>query len=98
MRIIDKNHLMELLKKHELQTYPDPKLTYKILDILGLLSIPDLGFTLNSKMKEERAAAMNMVRRFLEDLLSEDPERYREAKETLAEFYYKVDEPDILES
>ena len=98
MKLIDKNHLQELMEKHSQMDYPDVKISHEIMDILGLLNIPDLGFTLNSKMKEERDAALNMVKRHLEGLLSDDLEKYEDAKETLSQFYYRVDEPSILES
>jgi len=75
-------------------TWPDTNLVEKILTILGIHDNVELEFCLNSRIREERLATMQMVERFLPDLTSGDPKRWTQAKTDLKEIYYKVPSSD----
>ncbi|RLI60780.1 MAG: hypothetical protein DRO88_13890 [Promethearchaeia archaeon] len=75
-------------------TYPDRDLTREILQILGIYDIVDLEFSLNKVPPQERLAAIKMVEKHLDDLLSGDEKKWAEAKDNLKQFYFQIDEMD----
>jgi hypothetical protein len=90
----DKAELLVLIENFKKLEWPDQNLTEKILDMLGIHDIVELGFCLNKRIPRERLAAMNMVERHLEDLTNGDHKRWADAKDTLRQLYYKVYETD----
>lgn len=76
------------------QEWPDKNLIRRILETLGIYDIVELEFTLKKLDQRERNAAMKMIERHLEDLLSGDEARWADAKDTLNQIYYTVPEMD----
>ena len=97
MDLIELPELEELLEKHAQLEVPDENLTQKLLDVLGLMGTCALGDVLNSQLKIERDAARKMVRKHLDDLLSDNVAKSDDAKDTLEQFYYCIDTSEILE-
>ena len=96
---IDINKLKEDIKKFKELERPDDELVTNILSSLGIHDIIDLEVCLNIQIKRERNATMKMLERYLNDLISGDPERWADAKDTLTQIYYEVattDEEAIL--
>ena len=83
--------LMEEFKQIE---WPDGKLVKSMLEMLGIYDLVELEVTLNSLDKRERLAAMKMIERNLGDLTSGTLARWADAKDTLQQVYYKVEEID----
>jgi len=73
---------------------PDTLLTEAILTRLKIYDIVELSFCMNRFQKNERDAALDMVKKYLPDLTSDDPIRFQKAKDLLAEFYYKTSVSD----
>ncbi len=90
----DKEKLYKLIEEYKELNMPDRKLTKKIMQMLRIYEIVELEFTLNSYEKDERLAAMRMIEKHLDDLLSNNAERWKAAKNELAELYYEVASSD----
>lgn len=94
LKIKMKSQLFEELHKniqkfHQLQM-PDQALTEWILTTLGIYDIVELGFSMNRYQKSERDAAMQMVERYIEDLVSGEIDRIQKAKNDLSEIYHSI--------
>ncbi len=94
----DQETLANQILKFKALTWPDRDLVKIFMDSLGIIDIVELEFCLNSRIKRERDAAMKMVKRYLDDLSSGEAIRWADAKDSLHQIYYKVDEIDILQS
>ena len=90
----DVKTLTTLMEKFKQIDWPDSKLARTVLEMLGIFDIVELEFTLNSLDKRERLAAMKMIERNFEDLTSGNLARWADAKDTLQQIYYKVEETD----
>ena len=90
----DKQKIDAYVEQYNILTMPDHDLTEKYLEELKIHSIIDLEITLNSYSHDERLAAIKMVGRYMDDLLSGDFEKWKAARDELAEIYYKVSETD----
>jgi hypothetical protein len=86
--------LADLREQFKQIEWPDRKLVQSILEMLGIFDLIELDFTLNSLDKRERLAAMKMIERNLDDLTSGNLARWADAKDTLKQIYYKVEEID----
>ena len=82
--------LKEDIKKFKELEKPDDELVKNILSTLGIYDIVDLEICLNIHIKRERDATMKMLERYLDDLISGDPERWADAKDSLTQIYYEV--------
>nr|MDO8112808.1 hypothetical protein [Candidatus Sigynarchaeota archaeon] len=70
---------------------PDSPLVDKIMALLGISGLVELGFALNKHNKRERDAAMGIVERYITALLSAPDEAARlKAKRELDSFFYDV--------
>jgi hypothetical protein len=69
---------------------PDPALVDKILAMLGIGGLVELGFALNKHDKRERDAAMGVVERFLPGLLAAGEKERLKAKTELDSFFFDV--------
>ncbi len=70
---------------------PDPALVDKIMALMGISSLVELGFALNKHDKRERDAAMSVVERYIPALLSTTDEASRlKAKKELDSFFYDI--------
>ena len=87
---IDANKIKEEIKRFKELERPDDKLVRNILSTLGIYDIVDLEICLNIHIKRERDATMKMLERYLEDLISGDPKRWADAKDSLTQIYYEV--------
>ena len=87
---IDINKLKEDIIKFKELEKPDDDLVRNILSTLGIYDIVDLEVCLNIHIKRERDATMKMLERYLDDLISGDPKRWAEAKDTLTQIYYEI--------
>ncbi len=61
---------------------------------LGILDNVELEFCLKNRIKREREAAIKMLEKYLDDLTSGDSVRWAEAKDTLMQMYYVVEQID----
>ncbi|MHA1766238.1 MAG: hypothetical protein ACTSWX_01690 [Promethearchaeota archaeon] len=86
--------LRENIKKFKELEHPDADLVRNILTSLGIYDIVELEVCLNLHIKRERDAAMKMLERHLDDLISGDHERWADAKDTLMQIYYQVESSD----
>ena len=86
---IDINKIKEDIKRFKELERPDDELVKNILSTLGIYDIVDLEVCLNIHIKRERDASMKMLERYLDDLISGDPERWADAKDTLTQIYYE---------
>ncbi|MHA1619491.1 MAG: hypothetical protein ACTSVZ_09425 [Promethearchaeota archaeon] len=89
---MDKSQILADIEAFKALGYPDRNLTKKILTSLGLYDIVDLEFCMNKVPPRERLAAMKMVERYLDKLISGDEHQWADAKDTLKQTYYKVEE------
>ena len=87
---IDVNKIKEEIKRFKELELPDDKIVRNILSTLGIYDIVDLEICLNIHIKRERDATMKMLERYLEDLISGDPKRWADAKDSLSQIYYEV--------
>lgn len=87
---IDVNKIKEDIKRFKELERPDDELVRNILSTLGIYDIVDLEVCLNIHIKRERDATMKMLERYLDDLISGDPERWADAKDSLTQIYYEV--------
>ena len=90
----DVKKLDDLINEFKALEMPNHKVAQAILDELGLLEIADLEFTMESHSKDERLAALKMVQRYWDDLVSGEMDRWQKAKKELAEIYYQVSTVD----
>ena len=97
MTTIDRTHIEGLLEKHAQLEQIDLENTQKILELLGLEGTCSLGDVLNSDLKEEREAAINIIRKNFDALTSDDEKLVEQTKETLGNFYYCVETSGIIE-
>jgi hypothetical protein len=84
----------DLIEKFQKLDWPNPELTKKILTLLSIHSIVDLEFTLNSRFKNEREAALKMLMQYFDDLSSGVYQIWAKAKSALEEIYYQVSSTD----
>ena len=87
---IDVNKIKEEIKRFKELEQPDDKIVRNILSTLGIYDIVDLEICLNIHIKRERDATMKMLERYLDDLISGDPKRWADAKDSLTQIYYEV--------
>ena len=87
---INVNKIEEDIKRFKELEQPNDKLVRNILSNLGIYDIVDLEICLNIHIKRERDATMKMLERYLEDLISGDPKRWADAKDSLTQIYYEV--------
>ena len=87
---IDINKIKEDIKRFKELKRPNDALVRNILSTLGIYDIVDLEVCLNIHIKRERDATMKMLERYLDDLISGDPKRWVDAKDTLTQIYYEV--------
>ena len=87
---IDVNKIKENIKRFKELERPDDELVKNILSTLAIYDIVDLEICLNIHIKRERDATMKMLERYLDDLISGDPERWADAKDSLTQIYYEV--------
>ena len=87
---IDVNKIKEEIKRFKELEQPDDKIVRNILSTLGIYDIVDLEICLNIHIKRERNATMKMLEKYLDDLISGDPKRWADAKDSLTQIYYEV--------
>ena len=87
---INISKLKEDIKRFKELELPDDGLVKDILSTLGIYDIVDLEICLNIHIKRERNATMKMLERYLDDLISGDPKRWADAKDSLTQIYYEV--------
>ena len=89
---VDESQILADIAAIKALSYPDRNLTKKLLSALGLYDIVDLEISLNKVPPRERLAALRMIERYLDGLLSGDEYKWADAKDSLKQIYYKVDE------
>ena len=87
---IDVNKIKENIKRFKESERPNDEFVKNILSTLAIYDIVDLEICLNVHIKRERDATMKMLERYLDDLISGDPERWADAKDSLTQIYYEV--------
>ena len=87
---IDINKIKGNIKRFKELERPDDELVKDILTTLGIYDIVDLEICLNIHIKRERDATMKMLERYLDGLISGDPKRWADAKDSLTQIYYEV--------
>ena len=87
---IDVNKIKEFIKQFKELERPNDELVKNILSTLGIYDIVDLEVCLNIQIKRERDATMKMLERYLDDLISGDPKRWADAKDSLTQIYYEI--------
>ena len=90
----EKEALTADIEKFKQLDWPDDDLIRHILETLGIFDLVELEFTLKKLDKRERNAAMKMIERHLDDLLSGDEIKWADAKDTLKQIYYTVQQMD----
>ncbi len=90
----DKEKIIQKIQKYRSLDWPDDDLIQEVMSDLGILDNVDLEFCLKNRIKREREAAIKMLEKYLDDLTSGDSVRWAEAKDTLMQMYYVVEQID----
>ncbi|WP_457556738.1 hypothetical protein [Candidatus Harpocratesius sp.] len=91
---LDKEAIIAKIAQFKKLSYPDRDLTRDILQSIGIYDLVDLEICLNKVPPRERLAAMKMLEKHLDALLSGDEQQWQEAKDSLKQYYYQIDEMD----
>ncbi len=92
--IPDKKEIIKKIQKYRALDWPDDELIENILSELGILDNVELEFCLKNRIKREREAAIKMLEKYLDDLTSGDSTKWADAKDTLMQIYYVVEQID----
>ncbi len=74
--------------------WPDDDLIENIMKSLGIHDIVEFEFCLKNRIQRERNAAIKMLEKYFDDLTNSDHTKWAEAKDTLKQIYYKVEQMD----
>ncbi len=90
----DKQKIVQKIQKYRSLDWPDDTLLESIMEDLGILENVEFEFCLKNRIKREREAAIKMLEKHLDDLTSGDSTRWADAKDTLMQIYYVVEQID----
>ena len=97
MTSIDRTHIEIILENHAQLENIDLQSSKNIIEALGLEGTCSLASVLNSELKEEREAAIKIIRKNFDALTSDDEKLVEQTKETLGNFYYCIETSGIIE-